>query len=107
MVPCDWLTITPVPTPGGFHPGLEGPMSTLSLARLLFAVTAGTHFLFVSLTLGLAPLVAIMQTRAVTTGDPLRLRMVRYWGQLYVINYAVGIVTGLLMEFQFGLNWPG
>ena len=82
-------------------------MSTLSLARLLFAITAGTHFLFVSLTLGLATLVAIMQTRAVTTGSEVRMRMVRYWGQLYVINYAVGIVTGLLMEFQFGLNWPG
>lgn len=82
-------------------------MSTLSLARFLFAVTAGAHFLFVSLTLGLATLVAIMETRAVATGDPVRLRMVRYWGQLYVINYAIGIVTGLLMEFQFGLVWPG
>jgi cytochrome d ubiquinol oxidase subunit I len=82
-------------------------LSTLSLARLLFAITAGTHFLFVSLTLGLAALVAIMQTRAVRTGNEVHLRMVRFWGQLYVINYAVGIVTGLLMEFQFGLNWPG
>ena len=82
-------------------------MDTLSLARLLFAVTAGTHFLFVSLTLGLATLVAIMETRAVAKGDALRMEMVRFWGQLYVINYAVGIVTGLLMEFQFGLNWPG
>jgi cytochrome bd ubiquinol oxidase subunit I len=82
-------------------------LSTLSLARLLFAITAGTHFLFVSLTLGLAAVVAIMQTRAVMTGSAVHLRMVRFWGQLYVINYAVGIVTGLLMEFQFGLNWPG
>jgi cytochrome d ubiquinol oxidase subunit I len=82
-------------------------LSTLSLAQLLFAITAGTHFLFVSLTLGLAALVAIMQTRAVMTGSTVHLRMVRFWGQLYVINYAVGIVTGLLMEFQFGLNWPG
>jgi cytochrome d ubiquinol oxidase subunit I len=82
-------------------------LSTLSLARLLFAVTAGTHFLFVSLTLGLATLVAIMQTRAVVKDSAVHLRMVRFWGQLYVINYAVGIVTGLLMEFQFGLNWPG
>ena len=82
-------------------------MSTLSLARLLFAVTAGTHFLFVSLTLGLATLVAITQTRAVVKDSPVLHGMVRFWGQLYVINYAVGIVTGLLMEFQFGLNWPG
>jgi cytochrome d ubiquinol oxidase subunit I len=82
-------------------------LSTLSLARLLFAVTAGTHFLFVSLTLGLATLVAITQTRAVVKDSPVLQGMVRFWGQLYVINYAVGIVTGLLMEFQFGLNWPG
>ncbi len=82
-------------------------MSSLTLARLLFAVTAGTHFLFVALTLGLAALVAIMQTRAVLGNSAVHLRMVRFWGQLYVINYAVGIVTGLLMEFQFGLNWPG
>jgi cytochrome d ubiquinol oxidase subunit I len=82
-------------------------LSTLSLARLLFAITAGTHFLFVSLTLGLAALVAITQTRAVLRNSDVHLRMVRFWGQLYVINYAVGIVTGLLMEFQFGLNWPG
>ncbi|HEY0540294.1 MAG TPA: cytochrome ubiquinol oxidase subunit I [Actinoallomurus sp.] len=82
-------------------------MSSLSLARLLFAVTAGTHFLFVSLTLGLATLVAITQTRAVVKDSPVLQGMVRFWGQLYVINYAVGIVTGLLMEFQFGLNWPG
>ncbi|MEV5705503.1 cytochrome ubiquinol oxidase subunit I [Actinoallomurus sp. NPDC052274] len=82
-------------------------MRTLSLARALFALTAGTHFLFVALTLGLATLVAIIQTRAVFGGGAVHLRMVRFWGQLYVINYAVGIVTGLLMEFQFGLNWPG
>lgn len=82
-------------------------MSSLSLARALFAFTAGTHFLFVSLTLGLAALVAVTQTRAVVGGREAHLRMVRFWGQLYVINYAVGIVTGLLMEFQFGLDWPG
>ncbi|GAA0346006.1 cytochrome ubiquinol oxidase subunit I [Actinoallomurus spadix] len=82
-------------------------MSTLALARSLFALTAGTHFLFVALTLGLATIVAIVQTRAVFGGGDAHLRMVRFWGQLYVINYAVGIVTGLLMEFQFGLAWPG
>jgi cytochrome bd ubiquinol oxidase subunit I len=82
-------------------------LSTLSLARALFALTAGTHFLFVALTLGLATLVAIIQTRAVFGGNAVHLRMVRFWGQLYVINYAMGIVTGLLMEFQFGLDWPG
>jgi cytochrome d ubiquinol oxidase subunit I len=82
-------------------------LSTLSLARSLFALTAGTHFMFVGLTLGLATIVAILPTRAVFGGDDIHVRMVRFWGQLYVINYAVGIVTGLLMEFQFGLAWPG
>jgi cytochrome d ubiquinol oxidase subunit I len=79
----------------------------LMLARVQFAVTAGTHFLFVALTLGLATLVALTQTRATVSGGAVHARMVRFWGQLYVINYAVGIVTGLVMEFQFGLNWSG
>jgi cytochrome d ubiquinol oxidase subunit I len=79
----------------------------LLLARLQFALTAGSHFLFVALTLGLVTLVALMQTRATLTGSDVHARMVRFWGQLYVINYAVGIVTGLVMEFQFALNWTG
>ncbi|MFC9974553.1 cytochrome ubiquinol oxidase subunit I [Spirillospora sp. NPDC127200] len=82
-------------------------MDALMLARLQFALTAGSHFLFVALTLGLATLVALMQTRATVSGAVVHARMVRFWGQLYVINYAVGIVTGLVMEFQFGLNWGG
>ncbi|MGH8880784.1 MAG: cytochrome ubiquinol oxidase subunit I, partial [Stackebrandtia sp.] len=81
--------------------------STLDLARLQFALTAGAHFLFVALTLGLATFVALIQTRATFSRDPMHLRMVRFWGQLYVINYAVGIVTGIVMEFQFGMNWSG
>ncbi|WP_443108401.1 cytochrome ubiquinol oxidase subunit I [Actinomadura sp. 3N407] len=72
-----------------------------------FALTAGTHFLFVALTLGLATLVALTQARATVSGSAVHARMVRFWGQLYVVNYAVGIVTGLVMEFQFGLNWAG
>ncbi|MEU8801911.1 cytochrome ubiquinol oxidase subunit I [Spirillospora sp. NPDC048819] len=79
----------------------------LMLARVQFALTAGTHFLFVALTLGLATLVALTQTRATVSGSAVHARMVRFWGQLYVVNYAVGIVTGLVMEFQFGLNWAG
>ncbi len=81
--------------------------ATLDLARLEFAVTASIHFLFVAFTLGVATLVALVQTRATVTGSPLHWRMTRYWGQLYVINYAVGIVTGLVMELQLGLNWSG
>lgn len=86
-------------------------MSAAELARLQFAATTGIHWLFVILTMGLVPLVAIMHTRAAFTRDPakraVRERMTRFWGQLYVINYAVGIVTGLVMEFQFGLSWSG
>lgn len=86
-------------------------MSAADLARLQFAATTGIHWLFVILTMGLVPLVAIMHTRAAYARDPVkkavRERMTRFWGQLYVINYAVGIVTGLVMEFQFGLSWSG
>ena|SRR5689334_3395461 len=81
--------------------------STLDLARLQFAVTTSVHFLFVILTLGLVTLVAITQTRFVVGGNPELGRMARFWGFLYVINYAVGIASGLVMEFQFGLNWSG
>ena len=86
----------------------------LDLARWQFALTAAAHFLFVSLTLGLATFVTGLQTWAVLRRggrggrDAERdARMVRFWGQLYVINYAVGIVTGIVMEFQFGLAWSG
>ncbi|MBB2915069.1 cytochrome d ubiquinol oxidase subunit I [Streptosporangium becharense] len=82
-------------------------MDVLDLARTQFAVTGGLHFLFVMLTLGLAPLVAIMHTRHVMTGAPVHERMTRFWGQVYVINYALGIATGLVMEFQFGMGWSG
>jgi cytochrome d ubiquinol oxidase subunit I len=82
-------------------------MDVLDLARTEFAVTGSLHFLFVVLTLGLAPLVAIMHTRWALSGKPLHEGMTRFWGQIYVINYALGIVTGLVMEFQFGLAWSG
>ncbi|QFY13209.1 cytochrome ubiquinol oxidase subunit I [Nonomuraea phyllanthi] len=82
-------------------------MDTVDLARLQFALTAGAHFLFVALTLGLATLVAAIQTRATFSRDPVHLRMTRFWGQLYIINYAMGIATGLVMEFQLGLSWSG
>lgn len=82
-------------------------MGAVDLARVQFAVTTNAHFLFVVVTLGLAPLIAVMQTRWVVTGREVHGRMVRFWGQLYVVNYALGIVTGIVMEFQFGMNWTG
>ncbi|SEP52661.1 cytochrome ubiquinol oxidase subunit I [Amycolatopsis saalfeldensis] len=82
-------------------------MDALPIARLQFATTTSFHFLFVLLTLGLVTLVAIMQTRAALGGKPELARMTRFWGRLYVINYALGIATGIVMEFQFGLTWTG
>lgn len=82
-------------------------MSVLDLSRLQFATTAIVHFLFVVLTLGLAPIVAIMQTRWAITGKAVHEKMTRFWGQLYIVNYAMGIVVGLVLEFQFGLHWGG
>jgi cytochrome d ubiquinol oxidase subunit I len=79
----------------------------LTLARVEFAVTACVHFLFAALTLGLLPLVAYFQTRWVRSGRQVFARLTQFWGNVYVINYAVGIATGLVMEFQFGMNWSG
>ncbi|MXM68590.1 cytochrome ubiquinol oxidase subunit I [Streptomyces sp. HUCO-GS316] len=86
-------------------------MNAVDLARLQFAVTATLHFLFVAVTLGLVTVVALTQTRAIRTEElalrATRMRRVRFWGGLYVINYALGIISGLTQEFQFGLNWSG
>ena len=68
-------------------------------------MTSLYHFLFVPLTLGLAPLVAIMQTIWYRTGDDAWLRLTRFFGTLFLINFAIGVATGLVQEFQFGMNW--
>ncbi|ACI21129.1 MULTISPECIES: cytochrome ubiquinol oxidase subunit I [Thermodesulfovibrio] len=80
-------------------------MDTVLLSRLQFAATAAFHFIFVPLTLGLSILVAYMETKYVRTGDKDYLRMAKFWGRLFVINFALGVVTGITMEFQFGMNW--
>ncbi|MEC9491819.1 cytochrome ubiquinol oxidase subunit I [Flexistipes sp.] len=80
-------------------------MDALMLARVQFAMTAMFHFIFVPLTLGLSVLVAIMETMYVKTGNETYLRMTKFWGKLFLINFAVGVVTGITMEFQFGMNW--
>ncbi|WP_116204729.1 cytochrome ubiquinol oxidase subunit I [Amycolatopsis circi] len=82
-------------------------MDPLPIARLQFATTTSLHFLFVLLTLGLVTMVAIMQTRATLRGGEQLHRMTAFWGRLYVVNYALGIVTGIVMEFQFGMTWTG
>jgi cytochrome d ubiquinol oxidase subunit I len=80
-------------------------VDVLTLSRLQFAVATYFHFLFVPLTLGLSMLVAIMETMYVRTGDEDYKRMTKFWGKLFLINFAVGIVTGITLEFQFGTNW--
>jgi cytochrome d ubiquinol oxidase subunit I len=77
----------------------------LDLARWQFAITTVYHFLFVPLTIGLSLLVAGMQTAWVRTGDERYLRMTKFWGKLFLINFAMGVVTGIVQEFQFGMNW--
>jgi cytochrome d ubiquinol oxidase subunit I len=79
--------------------------TTVDLARIQFATTSLYHFLFVPLTLGLAPLVAVMQTIWYRTGDVAWLRLTRFFGTLMLINFAIGVATGLVQEFQFGMNW--
>jgi len=80
-------------------------MDALMLSRLQFAFTTLFHFIFVPLTLGLSFLLAWMEWRYVRTGDEKWLRMSKFWGKLFLINFAVGIVTGITLEFQFGMNW--
>ena len=80
-------------------------ITTVELARLQFAMTSLYHFLFVPLTLGLAPLVAVMQTLWYRSGDEAWLRLTRFFGAMMLINFAIGVATGLVQEFQFGMNW--
>lgn len=80
-------------------------MDVVNLSRLQFAVATYFHFLFVPLTLGLSILVAIMETLYVRRGDKDYLRAAKFWGKLFLINFAIGIVTGITLEFQFGTNW--
>jgi cytochrome d ubiquinol oxidase subunit I len=80
-------------------------MDVLSLSRLQFGVTAAFHFIFVPLTLGLSVLVAFMETRFLRTSDAMYLKMAKFWGKLFLINFVLGVVTGITMEFQFGMNW--
>ncbi len=82
-------------------------MSELLLARMQFGVTTVFHFLFVPLTLGLSILIAVMETIYVRTGNETYKKMAKFWGKLFIINFAMGVVTGIVQEFQFGMNWSG
>jgi cytochrome d ubiquinol oxidase subunit I len=80
-------------------------VSTLELARLQFGATTVFHFIFVPMSIGLAAWVAYCQTRWHRSGEELYLRMTRFWGKFMLISIAIGVVTGLVQEFQFGMNW--
>lgn len=79
--------------------------AVVELSRWQFAATALYHYLFVPLTLGLSFILAAMETVYVTTGRPIYRQMTQFWGRLFLINFALGVATGLTMEFQFGTNW--
>jgi cytochrome bd ubiquinol oxidase subunit I len=79
--------------------------SLVDLSRLQFAATAFYHFLFVPLTLGMSFMLAIMETTYVMSGKEIYRDMTRFWGKLFGINFALGVTTGITMEFQFGTNW--
>ena len=80
-------------------------MDPVLLSRLQFAMTTIYHFFFVPLTLGLGWFVAIFETIYAIKGDEKYKRLAKFWGKLFLINFAMGVVTGIVMEFQFGMNW--
>ncbi|MBU1195888.1 MAG: cytochrome ubiquinol oxidase subunit I [Proteobacteria bacterium] len=80
-------------------------MDPVFLSRLQFAAATMFHFLFVPLTLGITIIIAYMETKYARTGDKIYLQMTKFWGKLFLINFALGVVTGITLEFQFGTNW--
>jgi len=80
-------------------------MDPLTLARWQFGITTVYHFFFVPLTLGLVWVVAVLQTAWHVTGDNVWKRLTKFWGKLFLINFAMGVATGIVQEFQFGMNW--
>lgn len=80
-------------------------LDLVDISRLQFAITAIYHFLFVPLTLGLALILAVMESVYVMTGKEIWKTMTKFWGKLFAINFAMGVATGITMEFQFGTNW--
>lgn len=80
-------------------------MDALDVSRWQFGITTVYHFIFVPLTIGLAPLIAVMQTVWVATGNPAWYRLTKFFGKLFLINFAIGVATGIVQEFQFGMNW--
>jgi cytochrome bd ubiquinol oxidase subunit I len=80
-------------------------MNVVDISRWQFGITTVYHFTFVPLTIGLAPLIAVMQTVWVVTGNAAWYRLTKFFGKLFLINFAIGVATGIVQEFQFGMNW--
>lgn len=80
-------------------------MGAVTLARWQFGIVTVYHFFFVPVTIGMAFLVAVLETAYVRTKKPVYLRMTKFWGKLFLINFALGVATGIVQEFQFGMNW--
>lgn len=80
-------------------------MNVVDISRWQFGITTVYHFIFVPLTIGLAPLIAVMQTVWVATGNASWYRLTKFFGKLFLINFAIGVATGIVQEFQFGMNW--
>src|SRR3974390_3724372 len=79
--------------------------SALLIHRLQFAFTVTFHYLFPQLTMGLAPLIVVLKTLAIRKNDETYNQAARFWAKIFGINFAIGVVTGIPMEFQFGTNW--
>src|SRR5699024_912735 len=84
---------------------IVGDVDPLDIARWQFGITTVYHFQMVPLTIGLSILVAVMQTAWHRTGNDRFLKMTKFWGKLMMINFAMGVVTGIVQEFQFGMAW--
>ena len=80
-------------------------MNVVDISRWQFGITTVYHFIFVPLTIGLAPLVAVMQTVWVVSSNTAWYRLTKFFGKLFLINFAIGVATGIVQEFQFGMNW--
>ena len=80
-------------------------MTVVELSRWQFAATAMYHFIFVPLTIGLSVMMAIMESVYVMTGRDVWRKATLFWGTLFGVNFAMGVATGVVMEFQFGMNW--
>src|ERR1700757_4315962 len=80
-------------------------MNVVDIPRWQFGITTASHFIFVRLAIGVAPLGAVMQTVWVSTGNAAWYRLTKFFGKLFLINFAIGVATGIVQEFQFGMNW--